>query len=178
MKAIFEGEAHEFVVRRVEIHFIDAVAKAVVGIERRFVVIGPKTQVDDCSITSKGAKGFQVAFSLSGTFALHSLLKCNVLFIQVVVFQRWRLIDDFMGGRQIAITLIICGHSGLGLWSVHSYLLVPVNPCMQKRMMVLASGSLLSVSSAAAWLVWVGDSGPTRLSAIAPTRQVLLWRAS
>ena len=43
MQAIADGSAHQLVVRRVEIHLIDATPKAVVGVQFRPVLVGLPT---------------------------------------------------------------------------------------------------------------------------------------
>ena len=116
MQAVFQGYAHEFVVGRVEGDFVYPVAVAVVGAEAGFVGVGLVAEFDGVGQAGPGPKAGEVVVGEACAFPQNGFPQRGVLFVEVVVLQRSGLVDDLVGGRQVAV---IVGGLGLALRAVH-----------------------------------------------------------
>ncbi len=107
VETIVEGNPHQLMIGRMEVHFVDAVAETVMGVEDRFVGVGAKPQVNGLRGPGQGSECLEVLGSFTGALPEGSFLQGNVLFEQVIVLQgRW-LVEDLVGAGQVAIFLVV-----------------------------------------------------------------------
>src|SRR5216683_4395842 len=93
VKAVTDRDLHELMPRRMELHLVDTVAEAVVRAELRRVGVGLEAPADRllgaCQVTEVGDQVLRPRRALS----LHRLTQRSVCLEQVVVDERWRLVQ-------------------------------------------------------------------------------------
>ncbi len=152
-----DAGGHQFVIGRMKVDHVHAVAVAVVAPEYRLVLVGKEARFHQ-GATGQLAVGAELPVGPAAVVAANPFLQRQVAAVQVEAFQRWHLIGDFMG---FGILMQLTHGTSLALMARR-----------QKRTMARVTASSVSLGrplsrSARAW----GDNGPTSDSATAPTTQ-------
>ena len=93
---MLDRRAHQFMVGRVKFHQVDTMAKAVVTVEHRFVLIGQESRFHQRPARQRTVR-IDPRFGPTGPEAPRPLLQRQVDAIQVGAVQGWWLVGDFVG---------------------------------------------------------------------------------
>ncbi|MDT4817026.1 hypothetical protein FQZ97_500910 [compost metagenome] len=98
--AVLDRGGHQFVVGRVELHQVDAVAIAVMALEYRLVLVGEEARRHQRT-SGQGAIAVQALLGPAAMEATHPLLQRQVDAVEVGAIQWRHLVEDFMGFSEL-----------------------------------------------------------------------------
>ena len=98
MDAIRDGTFHNMMLGRMVCHFIDTLPKAVVGMQNWLKCIGIEACLYHVAASSECANFVEGCERPDSPFALNTFNQGDILSKNIVIDQRWGLIEDGMCG--------------------------------------------------------------------------------